>query len=249
MAQTGPLVAVLKKTLRTQGFTYADVARALGLSEAAVKRMFSIRSFTLKRLEAICQMMDMELTDLLKALDEEQHRIKRLTYEQEQELVSDTKLLLVAVGVRNRLSFEEIIGTYALTQTECIRLLTRLDRLRLIELLPNNRIKLLVAEDFRWIPHGPIERFFEVKVQKEFLESRFHEADELRLFQMGMLTRASTEVLLRKLKAVAREFADLHREDARLPVGERDNVAMVLAMRPWESAAFTRLRRDSEKLE
>lgn len=243
MAQARLLIDVLKKNLRAQGLTYADVAKGLGLSEAAVKRMFSIRSFTLQRLEAICQLMGMELTDLVRTLDEAQHRLRHLTREQEQELISDTKLLLVAICVRNRWSFEDITQTYALTSAECIRLLARLDRLKLIDLLPNNRIKLRIADDFRWLPEGPIERFFEAHVQKAFLQSRFRGEDARRLFLTGTLTRASTEILFRKLEALATAFAELHKEDTHRPVGERENVCLMLAMRPWQLPAFAALRR------
>src|SRR5688572_25202412 len=56
MAHSGALVEVLKRELRTKGVTYAQVARKLGLSEASVKRMFSRRDFTLKRLDQVCQL-------------------------------------------------------------------------------------------------------------------------------------------------------------------------------------------------
>lgn len=243
MAQSAALVDTLKRALRGHGLTYAAVAAGLGLSEASVKRMFSKRSFTLDRLDAICAMMAMELTDLLEVMAREGRRITRLTFEQEQELVSDMKLLLVAVCARNLWGFRDIVAQYDITESECIRLLARLDRLRLVELLPGNRIKLRITQDFRWIPHGPIERFFESRVQSEFLRSAFDGPHQLRLFLTGPLTRASQEVLVRRLEAVARDFAELHHADGALPLTERNNVGVVLAMRPWELRAFQALRR------
>jgi transcriptional regulator with XRE-family HTH domain len=56
MAQSTALVDVLKRELRARGVTYAQVARKLRLSEASIKRMFSKRDFTLKRLDEICQL-------------------------------------------------------------------------------------------------------------------------------------------------------------------------------------------------
>ena len=53
MAHTAALVDVLKRELKARGITYAHVARKLNLSEASVKRMFSKREFTLKRLDEI----------------------------------------------------------------------------------------------------------------------------------------------------------------------------------------------------
>ena len=49
------LVEALKRTLKAKGLTYADVAGAIALSEASVKRMFARGDFTLQRLEEICR--------------------------------------------------------------------------------------------------------------------------------------------------------------------------------------------------
>ena len=132
-------------------------------------------------------MMGMGFTDLVRMMDENQERISHLTLEQEEELIADQKLMLVAVCVRSRLSFDEIIGQYALTKAECIKYLVRLDKLKLIELLPNNRTKLLIAQDFHWIPDGPIARFYEEQIQHEFLRSHFDQDNELRLYMNGSL--------------------------------------------------------------
>ena len=49
MAQTTAIIDVLKKLLKEQGVTYLQVAQALGLSEASVKRLFAERQFSLQR--------------------------------------------------------------------------------------------------------------------------------------------------------------------------------------------------------
>ncbi len=124
------LVDTLKRALRADRVTYAEVARELGLSEASVKRMFSRGAFTLERFDAICRMVGLDLADLVRLQDEGERRISRLTREQEEELVADVRLLLVALLVRNRWGFEDIVREYAVSETECVRLLARLDRLR-----------------------------------------------------------------------------------------------------------------------
>ena len=66
-----------------------------------------------------------------------------------------------------------------------------LDRLHIIELLPGNRIKLRIDENFSWLPNGPIERFFEREVQTQFLKSGFNSAGSLRVFVPGLLSERS----------------------------------------------------------
>ena len=45
MSASAALIDTLKRELKAQGVTYAAVARALGMSEASVKRMFSRKDF------------------------------------------------------------------------------------------------------------------------------------------------------------------------------------------------------------
>jgi DNA-binding Xre family transcriptional regulator len=243
MTQTTALIDTLKQTLKQHGLTYAEIARRLGMSEANVKRMFAAKRFTLDRLEEICQLMQLELTDLIQLYEESRQRITQLTEEQEKELVSDEKLLLVAVSARNRLGFDDIIRHYHITETECIRCLARLDKLKIIDLLPNNRIKLRIDENFRWLPNGPIDRFFELQIKNQFLKSRFTGQMEQRLFLFGLLGDASLEVLCKKIQALSKEFTELHRQDAQLPMEKRHNIGFMLAMRPWELGVFEPLRR------
>jgi DNA-binding Xre family transcriptional regulator len=243
MTQTTALIDTLKQALKHHGLTYAMVARRLAMSEANVKRMFATRRFTLERLEQICQLLELELTDLVQMYDESRQRITQLTEAQEKELVGDEKLLLVAVSVRNRLGFEDIVRNYALSETECIRCLARLDKLKIIDLLPGNRIKLRIDEDFRWLPDGPIDRFFEKQIKNQFLKSRFTGPHEQRLFLFGLLGDASVQVLKNKLQALSKEVADLHRQDALLPLEQRHNIGLMLAMRPWELGVFEPLMR------
>ena len=245
MAQSEEVIAILKKALKAQGFTYADVAGHLGLSEASVKRMFARRYFTLERLEAIGEMMQLDFADLVRLVDEERTKISSLTEAQEQELVSDLKFILVAMCAQNAWTFEEIINYYNLTEPECIGYLTRLDRLGLIQLLPGNRYRRMVSQDFRWLPRGPIERFFEERVQQDFLNSHFTRPGELRLFVTGMISPTAVEEMLNRVEMVVREFASLHRDELRLPASERMNTGLMLAIRPWELRVFTKFRRRS----
>ena len=116
MAQTRALIAALKKVLKSRDVTYADVARGLGMSEASIKRVFAQQTFTLRRLDRICELLGIEITDLGKLVEHESERVSQLTIKQETELVSDPKLLLVAVHAINHWTRDDIVSTYALSQ-------------------------------------------------------------------------------------------------------------------------------------
>lgn len=245
MAKSAAIIDVLKQALKSHGLTYAMVAEGIGISEASVKRMFSVRHFTLDRIDAICELMGIDFVDLLHMFDQSQQKISHLSLEQEQELVADFKMLLVAVCVRNHLLFEEIIHIYDINESECIQCLARLDKLGLIELLPQNKIKLYIKEDFRWLAGGPIERFYEKTVQDDFMRSKFSKSHERRTFLTGLLSRSSQDVMLRKLDTLTKEFAQLHKQDIGLPIADKSNIGLVLAQRPWELSMFRSLHRQA----
>lgn len=243
MKQTEAVVEALKRALKARGVTYAQVASALGLSQASVKRLFSTGHFTLDRFDQVCELARTSITELARDLEGGKDELDRLTLQQERSIMADRKLLLVALCALNHLSLEQIVQTYALSQAECIRLLVQLDRIGFLELLPNNRIKLRVTRAFSWLPDGPIQQYFKTRAQQEYFASNFAQPGELMLLVSGLLSRASSDTVITRLRRLANEFTDLHHGDAHLPLGERRPATLVLAIRPWELQAFADLRR------
>lgn len=243
MAQTRALIAALKKVLKSRGVTYADVARGLGMSEASIKRVFAQQTFTLRRLDRICELLGIEITDLGKLVEHESERVSQLTIKQETELVSDPKLLLVAVHAINHWTRDDIVSTYALSKIECVRFLARLDRLRIIDLLPDDRFKVRVARNFAWLPNGPIMRYFGAQVQSDFLASPFDGKGHRLAFVSGMLSRTSNAVIQHHINRLSAEFNELHNQDAGLPLAERFGTSLLVALRPWSPEVFRKLRR------
>ena len=96
MSDTTKLLNTLKKYLKAKNITYRELAKALDLSEASVKRLFSEQSFSLKRLEEICKILDLEFYDLarMSKLNDAQDS-NPLTTEQEMELANNPKLLTI----------------------------------------------------------------------------------------------------------------------------------------------------------
>lgn len=238
MAQTRELIKSLKTALKAQGKTYADVAIELGLTEASVKRLFSQQSFSLNRLDQVCHLLEMEITDLVQLMNEQQQRLEQLSVEQEKEITGNVTLTLVAVCVLNRWTMDDILSYYRISKTECVQHLARLDRLKVIELLPKNRIRLLVAPNFSWRENGPIQLFFQQKISQEFFNTRFSRDDECLIVLNGMFSSQSNAELQRKLKRLAREFDLLNNDDAALDLANRNGTTLVLAMRGWQYGLF-----------
>jgi hypothetical protein len=104
-------------------------------------------------------------------------------------------------------------------------------------------MKLLIDEHFEWLPDGPIEGFYQQQIQGPFLDARFNAEVELRQFEFGLLGESASRNMIRKLRDLALEFTELHRADAHLPLNQRYNMGLLVAMRPWELEIFRPLLR------
>lgn len=238
MRQIHALVKAMKQALRAQGLTYQVVANRLEISVATVKRMFSESNFTLERLDQLCELLGISIADLAKLAEENNRKLSELMEAQENELVKDHKMLFVAYLVVNGYSYTDIVKESSLSEPQIIRLLARLDQLKLIELLPNNRIKLLISPSFTWRRNGPIQRFFVERLRDEFLAGPFNHAHDVRKTVSGMLSEKSMVKLVESTNKLINEFQTLNREDVHLPVAQRISVSMILAMRPWQPSVF-----------
>ncbi|MCW8928768.1 MAG: helix-turn-helix transcriptional regulator [Gammaproteobacteria bacterium] len=243
MSQTSSIVETLKLLLKSRGMTYRDIAQGLDLSEASIKRLFAEQNFSLQRLDQICQIIGIEISDLIKTMESQQYQLKELTVKQEEELVADTQLLLVVFVVLNGWAYEDILQWYELSESDTIRCLARLDRLKIIDLLPNNRIRLRVAANFSWRRNGPIQKFFTRNLQEDFLKSRFDKKEETLQFPSGLLSRASCDLFNRRIKQLIQEFHTLNEQDRSLPLSERVGYSLLLAFRPWRPYIFEKMRR------
>lgn len=243
MSQINQISTTLKGLLKQQNLTYRDIAEKLSMSEANIKRIFSTNNFTLERLEEICDVLNMNLSDLFLIAEQQTDKLSQLTQEQELQLLADPKLLLVAVCVRDAWTFEELVEHYDIDKFECTRLLAKLDKLKIVSLLPNNHYKLLIAQDFRWIPKGPLEKFMEQEVMVKFMAPKKDEKWNFRLYIRGRYSQSSIEIIERKLNQLTKEASELNQEDASLPLGKRQHMGILMAMRPWEPSLFEKMRR------
>ncbi len=243
MSQTTSLISTLKTMLKSHGLTYRDVGQKLGLSEASIKRLFAEQNFSLQRLDQICQLLEIEISDLVKQMELNYQQLNQLSVEQELELAADIKLLLVAFVVINGWKFEDIITWYDLSETEIIQYLARLDRIKMIDLLPNNRIRLRISPKFSWRPNGPIQSFFTEHLQEDFLQSRFDKVEETFQFLSGMLSKSSCDQFNRRIKQLVQDFHILNEQDRPLPLTERFGYSLFLAFRPWRPDVFEKMRK------
>jgi DNA-binding Xre family transcriptional regulator len=243
MKQTEAIHAALKRLMRSSGRTYAQAARVLKLSEASVKRLLSRSQLSLERLETLCDWLDVEIGDVVQLGAAATPLVTQLDRLQEEELLHDLGLLLVAFLTLNHWSDNEILETFGFEKVQLTQRLRRLERLGLVELLPSGRIKIRAARNFAWRKGGPVEKFFAARVLPEYLATRFDLPGEQMHFVGGMMSRPSVHKMHDLMSALARQLDELVQQDLHLPVRERYGVSLFMGLRPWEFSEFTKMRR------
>ena len=243
MPAASRFVEALKRSVRSRGFTYAELARRLRLSEASVKRMFSRGTFTLARIEEVLAALELDLYEVARMSRGANGAPAQLTHEQELALAKDERLLAVFWLVVNGWSFEEIVAAAAVTRTELTVAYARLEKLKLIEWGPRERARLRVARDFVWRAFGPAKKAYARRAMAEFLHARFDGALELLHFESCELSPESAAAMNGKLKQLVAEFKERAEADSVLPASRRIGVALLAGCRPWEFSAVNALKR------
>jgi AcrR family transcriptional regulator len=243
MATKSQIIAELKKALRASGHTYADVAKTLDLSVASVKRLFSTEDLSLHRVDQICDLIGLDLREVLNRALDRAEPVNQLTAAQESELISDPKLLFMTWLVMIRTPYDEVVRDYKFTEREALQYLIRLDRLKVIELQPGNRVRLLVSRHFSWRAGGPVQKYIHQKLLREFFASAFAGTLEEFFFHGGRITDEALSQIKRALRAASRECAEIIERD-RTSTQPKNGAAFVLALRPWNYSGFAQFDRN-----
>ncbi len=235
MRQTARLLKTLKHYLKTRHITYSQLADEMGLSETSVKRLFSQKTFSLQRLETVCDVLGIELFDLV-LLDKKMNRdAECLTLEQERDLADNPKMFTFFYFLLNGWPLSQIINEYEITEQEATQMMLEMDRIGLIELHANNAYRVLLSKNVYWRKFGPMWNIYGKKIIDEFLDSpsSFESPNSYINFVPGQLSETSVTIVRKKMDELIRQINDLAEADTLLPIGERYSTGLIMAFRPW----------------
>lgn len=206
------ILLTLKNALRGKGLTYRAIAEELGVHEATVKRNLNGRGISLEFLERVCDVADLRISELLEFSKESQEsRQHHVSTRQETELSSNLRTTFFFLLLQRKWTPEDIRREFQLTEAQLIQHLVRLDRLNLIKLLPNNRVRLLIAKFPKWQTGGPIRQSF-----NRWLGQQFAQMD----YPRGVFEAETVKIAPSSLPLVQSLMKDF--SEAIVRIGERD---------------------------
>ncbi len=204
MTEADRIVEALKQVLREQGIAYRQLAAQVGVSEATIKRSFSRKTFTLDRLQQICDVVGISLHALSRrAATHTASEIYRLSRAQERRLVADVELFYFFWMLVHRHSVASICRRYRISDRKRRRWLVELDRMKILDLREGDRFTLNVPANVVWNEDGPIERLIVSRSVPVFLRRRFSRSNEYFRFVVGKLSPESMAVFRTQLEAMA----------------------------------------------
>ena len=123
MTTSARIIDTLKRQFKVRGLTYKVLAERLELSESAVKHMFSTGNFSLRRLDDICAILELDIGDLVNISESQEPKIEQLSDDNERAIVADIRLLLITYCLINYWTFDEIIERYDIAPAEGLKYL------------------------------------------------------------------------------------------------------------------------------
>ncbi len=238
MSSTQDLVKALKAELRRAGLTYADLARALGLAESSIKRVFARGDMPLSRIDQVLAVLKMDFADLARQVAQATPLRSELTLAQERAVVADPRLLLTAICALSQWSLEQIVQTYSLSRPQAVACLLALDQLGIIELRANQHYRLKIDKTFRWLPDGPVMQFFREHAVADYFSGGFDGPGELLLLVHGQISAGQAALFNDRLQRLVQDFAQQQQADLKLPAADKRAYTVVVGMRSWLFATF-----------
>lgn len=242
MSQSVEFMNALKKLLKMKGIVYQDVAKALDLSLPSVKRLFSTGDISLSRLDKICEISGIELTDLLKLMEVNKSKFHaELTLEQEEFLFEHPKCIAYLELLFFGWTPQKIEQVYDLNKNQTHKFLSALDKQDLIEWLPGDKVKLKMKEMIKLRPDSKISKILRDKGIKSFINSDFKGELSFQEFMTFKASAESVKKLNSKLVKLFIEYAQEGILEAQAGI-EVEAMALHMAVRPWVLAEVLGLK-------
>jgi transcriptional regulator with XRE-family HTH domain len=238
-SQVPILMQALRQVLRAHGLRYRDIAEKLHVGERTVARWMTSEKIDTSTIEDLCSLIDMTFFDLCEfVLQRSEEAISQLTLQQEQELAGSNLLQYFFMQLLKNWPVEDIRRELELSEPELINALIRLEKVGLIDLLPQNRVRLRVAKKVKFRPSGPFLNNASNWVRDMVADFSFaepHTECAIEAIKLSPASRAALRPKFERLLDEARELGDL---DRRTNSDSRDWYACILIARPYKVSPY-----------
>ncbi len=188
----------------------------LDISDATVKRTFSIGSFSLERFLKIGDLIDLSFQDLAQLEEQTENKIQfYYTREQEEFLARPENInhFLLYESLNYLMSLEDVVEEFGISKDHLVKLLSGLEKIGLIERLPGNKLKKVSLYPINWIRDGVLDRAYRGAILDDFFEPFKESIDDFLSMDMIYMSGESRKKWESKLKEISLEMKkEMYRE-------------------------------------
>ncbi|SIR54122.1 DNA-binding transcriptional regulator, XRE family [Aeromonas sp. RU39B] len=153
------ILDTLKQALLDKGLRYQELADALGVSIATIKRMMNKPSLPFDTLLEICHLVGLSFDELLERTQDAQSRRAEFTKEQDDAFHNEPGLYAFLANIFWReKSLAEIQQEYSLSEASCYLYLRKLEKLGVLQLGLDNSYHFLISERITFEQHSRFAR-------------------------------------------------------------------------------------------
>lgn len=160
----------IKNKARAKGISQAQLAQSLNVSLPTIKRWFGGGTLTIQSLQQLSAEIGISLTEIFSSIEESS--TQGFAYTNEQELFFSNSLEYLAFfdNLLRGHSPAKIQKKFKINDKKLVMYLSKLDKLKLIEWLPKNKVKLLVNGEPIWRKDGLLSKKLRNDIFKDFLD-------------------------------------------------------------------------------
>ena len=241
MTESGLIMESLRQQLKARGYTYSDLAKVWKLSVSSVKRIMSGQDLSLQKIELACKLMHIAVADFYEQVQfSKKLEFVYMTVKQEEFLSTDARLLHFFMLLQESWNVSEISKTYSISNVDIQKYLIALDKNKLIELLPHNKVKKIFNSQLRFRRDGPLAKNLKAKVKANFLDSDFNKENEhLSVLSINLSNTDFAELRSQFLKISREQSAQSDNRSLRHAAEE---YGVVMAVRPWPTPFMQALK-------
>ncbi len=209
------LFSLLKQALKARGYTYAKLAARMNMSELSIKRLFKEKDCKMSRLLEICSIIGLNLDELVNMQLRFRQSPEFLAEHIEAKLASDKRLFLILILLISRLSIDMIQVLLDCDQARLYLHLRTLEKLELIELLPEGNYRFCVPMPIRLRMDGPLSGLIKSMNKRYIVHCLENENNPDYAFSTAsrLMTKSSAAQIQSNLGRIREEFDYLSSQD------------------------------------
>ncbi len=160
----------LKRQLKHARIGYRELASALKMSEAGVKKLLNKSDLSMARAAQVCEVLGLSLADVLKSTEESLRAEQSFDDLQIRHFVRNPEHFKIYMKlVHEKVSLDEIIGSGQVDKKAIFRAIKSLEDLKLLKLIPGNRVQSVGGEVGRVNTNGTALENLKVDFTVDFI--------------------------------------------------------------------------------